>query len=83
MLPFLLLLPVFLVAGVYRLARFQVEGLVNHRYRGMPVTYNGYWFPLAGVIVHFGPAWSTAIPAITLLLTSALMASRHLSVPEY
>ena len=79
----LILLPVFLVAAVYRLARFHVQGLVNKSYRGLPVTYNGYWFPLAGLAVHFAPNWGDVILAGLLILTSALMVSRHLLIPEF
>ena len=78
----LALLPVFLVAAAYRLARFQVEGMVDKSYRGLPVTYNGYWFPLAGLAIHFAPNWADFIIAGLLIVTSALMVSRHLLIPE-
>jgi phosphatidylserine synthase len=79
----LLLLPLFLVAAAYRLARFQVEGLVNKSYRGLPVTYNGYTFPAAGLAIQFAPNWGDPILAGLLIVTSALMVSRHLLIPEF
>jgi phosphatidylserine synthase len=78
----LVLLPVFLVAAVYRLARFQVEGLVNKSYQGLPVTYNGYWFSLAGLAIYFAPNYGDFIIAGLLIVTSALMVSRRLLIPE-
>lgn len=44
---------VFVLAGAFRLARFQVEGFVRGGYRGLPVTYCGYAVPLIGVLVEF------------------------------
>ena len=42
-------IPLFILAGCFRLARFNVEGLVAGKYRGLPVTYNGYLFPLVAL----------------------------------
>ncbi len=79
----LILLPMFLVAAVYRMVRFQIQGLVGSSYRGLPVTYNGYWFPLAAIGAHFAPAWYDFFFAGTLIATSALMVSRRLLIPEF
>ena len=76
-------LPVFLVAAVYRLARFQVQGLIGKGYLGLPVTYNGYLFPLAGLAAHFLPNGTDAILVVLLIATSALMVSNRIVVPEY
>lgn len=76
-------LPLFLLAAVYRLARFQVQGLVKKGYVGLPVTYNGYLFPLAGLAIHFVPNGADAILIVLLLATSALMVSRRFIVPEF
>jgi phosphatidylserine synthase len=78
----IILLPVFLLAATYRLARFDVEGLVNGGYAGLPVTYNGLLFPAAGLAVHFFPGAADWILAGLLLAVSALMISRRLVVPE-
>ena len=53
--PFLLSsLILFVFAGMFRISRFNLEGLIEGRYyRGLPVTYNGYLFPLAGMIFHY------------------------------
>ena len=75
-------LAVFFVAGVYRLARFSVEGLVSGRYTGLPVTYNGYLVPLLGTLGHYLPAWAGIIYPVGLLIIAALMATRRLAVPE-
>jgi phosphatidylserine synthase len=45
----------FVVCGIFRLARFQVEGLVRGGYRGLPVTYNGYIFPLMAFLLFRFP----------------------------
>lgn len=79
----LALMPVFLLAAVYRLARFQVQGLVGKGYVGLPVTYNGYLFPLAGLAIHFASNWADAILAVLLVATSALMVSSRFIVPEF
>lgn len=74
---------IFVVAGVFRLARFQAEGLIRGGYRGLPVTYNGYIFPGTAVaLLHFGgwnawPVWS-----VLLLMVAGLMVSTVV-VPEF
>jgi phosphatidylserine synthase len=74
----------FIGAGIYRLARFNTEGLVEGRYCGLPVTYNGYWFPLAALAVWY---WSVLVPTwtfgILLLVLAVLMASRRLRITEF
>lgn len=77
------LLPVFLLAAVYRMARFQVQGLVRGGYAGLPVTYNGYLFPLAGLAAHAFPPWANGILAVLLLAVSGLMVSKRFVVPEF
>lgn len=78
-----LILPasVFILAGAYRLARFNVEGLVSGGYRGLPVTYNGYLFPAAALLAHFARdgAW---VFGIIFLAAAALMVSARFRVPE-
>jgi len=77
------LAPVFILAGAFRLARFNVEGLVGGRYRGLPVTYNGYLFPLAALASHF--LFPRAAPFFfggLFLLLALLMASSILRIPE-
>lgn len=76
-------LPIFLLAAVYRLARFQVQGLVNNGYVGLPVTYNGYLFSLAALAIHFMPSATNIIVLILLLSTSGLMVSSRFIVPEF
>jgi phosphatidylserine synthase len=75
-------LPVFLLAAIYRLARFHVQGLVKGGYVGLPVTYNGYLFPLAGLAIHFVPKGTDIILIGLLVATSALMISTRFVVPE-
>lgn len=79
----LVTLPVFVLAGIWRLARFNVEGLVGKGYAGLPVTYNGYLVPAAVLIQHCCPllpdaAWYPLI----LGLASLLMVSRRFVTPE-
>lgn len=75
---------VFIFAACFRIARFNVEGLVNGRYRGLPVTYNGYIFPLTALIAHYLPALDAAILfVVAFVLTAALMVTTRISVPEF
>jgi phosphatidylserine synthase len=77
------LVPAFILAGVFRLARFNVEGLVGGRYRGLPVTYNGYLFPLAALASHY--LFPRATPFLfggLFLLLALLMGSNILRIPE-
>jgi len=74
---------VFILAGAFRLARFNVEGLVEGRYRGLPVTYNGYLFPLAALASHFlFPRGTPFLFGGLFLLLALLMASSILRIPE-
>jgi phosphatidylserine synthase len=79
----MLILPVFVVAGVWRLARFNVGGPLTHGYVGLPVTYNGYWVPAA---VAIGQHWhgipETVWYGLVLGVVSALMTSRRFVIPE-
>jgi len=78
-----LALPVFLLAGVYRLARFHVEGLVKGKgYLGLPTTYNGYLFPLYGICGHFFPSYDNELLVILILVVSYLMVSTRFVTPE-
>ena len=75
-------LAVFALAGIFRLARFQVEGLVRGGYRGLPVTYNGYLFPAMALILFYWPSGNSPLVwAPFLLVVSALMVSTFV-VPE-
>lgn len=81
---FVLATSVFIFAACFRVARFNVEGLVNGRYRGLPVTYNGYIFPLTAPIAHYVPALDAAILfGVVFVLTAALMVTTRISVPEF
>lgn len=73
---------VFALAGIFRLARFQLEGLVHGGYRGLPVTYNGYLFPALALILFHWPLWNSLLVwGPFLLIVSALMVSKFV-VPE-
>lgn len=85
----LALAPVFILGGVFRLARFNVEDLVKGRYRGLPVTYNGYIFPLAALASHylFPRGTHFLLGELSLfgglfLVLALLMASSILRIPE-
>lgn len=74
---------IFTLAGMFRIARFNTEGLVNGRYRGLPVTYNGYLIPLTVLGTHYLDArYSAQLCAGVMLIVSALMVSSRLTVPE-
>ncbi|MCB1376930.1 MAG: hypothetical protein KDK89_00960 [Alphaproteobacteria bacterium] len=75
--------PIFFLAAIHRMARFNVEGLAEGRYAGLPVTYNGYIFPAAAILSWLIPAWTVPIFAAVTLIVSGLMMSRRLSVPEW
>jgi len=75
-------LALFVLGGIYRLARFQVEGLVSGGYRGLPVTYNGYSFPAAALALFYLPGWNAfAVWCVLLPLVAGLMVSTFI-VPE-
>jgi phosphatidylserine synthase len=73
----------FIAAGVFRIVRFNVEGLVDGGYRGLPVTYNGAIFPLALVA-----SWSVdglsagAAFTVAMLVTTILMPCGAFVVPQ-
>jgi len=73
----------FLLCGAYRIARFNVEGL-NEKggYSGLPVTYNGYWFPLIALLEWYHPLTPSVVWGGALLLLSLLMTSRSITIPE-
>lgn len=76
-------LPVFVLAGLWRLARFNVEGMTGGGYSGLPVTYNGYLIPAAVSVDHFWPALPDAAwYAAVLVILSLLMVSRRFVTPE-
>lgn len=74
----------FVLCGIFRLARFSVEGLVDGRYRGMPVTYNGYVFALVGGVSLLAGPGRTAFPLATgaLAVSSFLMVWGRIRIPE-
>lgn len=81
--PVRIALGVFVLAGAWRLARFQAEGLVRGGYRGLPVTYMGYLVPLAGGVVAAGwiqPQW--AWPAALAVFSWAMVSTRFV-IPEF
>jgi len=73
---------IFILAGAYRIARFNVEGLIDGKYAGLPVTYNGYIFPLLSLIAAYTPY---GMPAyfIAMMIVSAAMATRYIRIPEF
>ena len=74
---------VFVLAGAFRLARFQTEGLVRGGYRGLPVTYNGYAVPLVGLLVATVAPWPAVLWPAGLLVLAAAMISPRFVVPEF
>ena len=75
--------PLFILAGCFRLARFNVEGLLARRYRGLPVTYNGYFFPFAALGLNYFPAINSgAVYALLFSLIAVMMASGRFTTPE-
>lgn len=73
----------FLLCGAYRIARFNLEGL-NEKggYTGLPVTYNGYWFPLVALLEQYVPLPPGLVWGGTLILLSFLMVTRRMTIPE-
>ena len=75
-------LAVFIMAGIAGLARFQVEGLARGGDRGLPVTYNGYIFPVAALTLSYWPEWNSILLwGPPLPVAAALMVSAF-AVPE-
>lgn len=74
---------IFVLAGAFRLARYNVEGMVSGGYRGLPVTYNAVLLPAAQLLVSpLGPRAGTAVVAMVLLATAALMATSRFVMPR-
>lgn len=74
---------VFIVSGIFRLARFNVEGVIDGGYRGLPVTYNGYFFPLAAFGLYYIPSLNNEIVySLLFALIAALMSSKRFVTPE-
>jgi len=73
---------VFVLAGLYRLARFQIEGMVNGGYRGLPVTYSGYIIPAAALALFYLPDWSGVLVWSVLLPVVAMLMVSKFIVPE-
>ncbi len=74
----------FVLAGAWRLARFQIQGLVQGRYVGLPVTYNGYLFPAVALFLHaLWPKGRTPAFNLFFLVAAAAMVSRRLRIPEF
>jgi CDP-diacylglycerol--serine O-phosphatidyltransferase len=76
---------IFLLAGIYRIARFNIEGTDrNGRYVGLPVTYNGYIFPLAALGSYSLDSIDPLVCFSSIcVLLAILMASRRLRIPEF
>jgi phosphatidylserine synthase len=73
---------VFIVSGMWRIARFNVEGLKAGRYEGLPVTYNGYIFAALALISFHAHLPATVIFAPAMLILAAAMVSRKIRIPE-
>jgi len=61
----------FVVAGGFRLARFNVEGFCRGGYSGLPITYSGVIVPAAAAL---GSSLEVLSPALVLSLVLALLA---------
>jgi CDP-diacylglycerol--serine O-phosphatidyltransferase len=77
--PEVVLLVVFTLAGISRLARFAYVKMDGPYYAGMPITYNGYIFPIAYLLVGRGPpldlrrgTFAALFGISTLLMASSL-----------
>lgn len=69
----------FLLAGIYRLARFNSKPFMGC-YEGLPITTAGIIFP-AMFLLKF-PAWPLAARVAAFLILAAMMASR-VTVPKH
>ena len=73
----------FVLSGIFRLARFNVEGLVGGGYRGLPVTYNGYFFPLAALGLNYISTLNADLVYVVLFgALAVLMSTSRFTVPE-
>lgn len=73
----------FVVAGIYRLTRFQAQGVMAGKYIGLPVTYNGYIFPIAALVAsRMTPQAASWLLAAVFVVIAWLMATDRFSVPE-
>ncbi len=75
---------VFLCSAIFRISRFNCEGLIEGCYRGLPITYNGYIFPALYFLARIArwEGYQGLIFCTALLLVSGLMVSSKLKVKE-
>jgi len=72
----------FVPAGIFRLARFNVEGLLGGGYKGLPVTYNGYIFPAIAVVLNYVSVHRGIALLVVFLGVAILMTSDRFVTPE-
>lgn len=73
----------FVVAGGFRLARFNVEGLREGGYPGLPITYAGVVVPVAAGLGSILDALSPGpVLSLTFALLAAAMASGRFVTPR-
>ncbi|MCP5063423.1 MAG: hypothetical protein GY936_13305 [Ignavibacteriae bacterium] len=74
----------FIFSGICRMARFNIEGLIEGKYFGLPVTYNGYLFPIFGLILYYFPNLNSNLMFFCgYITTSYLMITKKLKIPEF
>ena len=74
----------FAFAGIYRICRYNIESLTEGKYQGLPVTYNGYLFPMGGILEHYLlSGYATGLFFCLFVIVSFLMVSRKIRVPEF
>lgn len=71
----------FVVAGGFRLARFNVEGLRDGGYRGLPITYSGLVVPVAAAS-GAGLGATDLLLSLAFLALAVAMASAHFVTPR-
>ena len=77
-------LGIFVLSGLYRLARFNVTGCQQTGYVGLPVTYNGIIFPtLALISFKLEKTTQSIILVVLIVILSLLMASKRFITPKW
>jgi len=74
---------IFCAGAMFRIARFNCEGLINGCYRGLPVTYNGYIIPAVYFLIRFSGFPKPSVFYIyILLIVTLLMTSSKIRIRE-
>jgi len=76
---------IFLLAGAYRIYRFNKEWLINGKYKWLPITYSNYIFAIPFLINYYFLHFDNLVYfyIFLIIVTSYCMVSDKFYIPEY